>query len=59
MQFLEILKLGESMGLDYQTISEFFRKLHKEKTSAILFKVIVNIVYAIFQVEQAFYCAAI
>ena len=57
MQVVDISEPHEPLGLDYGLISGLFRKLPEKEASAILFKLIEDIVHSISQAEQAYYCA--
>ena len=57
MQVVDISEPHEPLGLDYGLISGLFRKLPEKGASAILCKLIEDIVHSIGQAEQAYYCA--
>ena len=57
MQVVDILEPHEPLGLDYGLISGLLRKLTEKEASAILFKLIEDIVHSISQAEPAYYCA--
>ena len=57
MQVVDISEPHEPLGLDYGLISGLFRKLPEKEASAILFKLIEDIIHSISQAEQAYYCA--
>ena len=49
MQVVDISEPHEPLGLDYGLISGLFRKLPEKEASAILFKLIEDIVHSIFR----------
>lgn len=57
LQVVDISEPHEPLGLDYGLISGLFRKLPEKEASAILFKLIEDIIHSISQAEQDYYCA--